>query len=143
MRRYLISSIVVIGTIIATGCDDYTVTDKAKVDACAAGVVLTKADYDQLKRDAELGKSVGRYQIHRDASRTWRLARIIREDIASPVIGAKWVVNPDRWGLVEQRSKGIEEFQTSGCSSCRMERQGRRDHGRCGIRLSGLTGKGI
>jgi len=39
------------------------------------------------------------------------LARIIREDIASPVIGAKWVVNPDRWGLVEQRSKGIEEFQ--------------------------------
>ena len=39
------------------------------------------------------------------------LARIIREDIASPVIGVKWVVNPDRWGLVEQRSKGIEEFQ--------------------------------
>jgi len=39
------------------------------------------------------------------------LTRIIREDIASPVIGAKWVVNPDRWGLVEQSSKGIEEFQ--------------------------------
>src|ERR1700758_924664 len=73
MRRYLISSVVVIGTIIATGCDDYTIADKAKTDACAAGVVLTKANYDQLKRDAELGKSVGRYQIHREGSRTWRL----------------------------------------------------------------------
>jgi hypothetical protein len=44
MRRNLISSVVIIGTIIATGCDDYTIADKAKMDACAAGVVLTKAD---------------------------------------------------------------------------------------------------
>jgi hypothetical protein len=73
MRRNLISSVVIIGTIIATGCDDYTIADKAKMDTCAAGVVLTKTDYDQLKRDAELGKSVGRYQIHREGSRTWRL----------------------------------------------------------------------
>jgi hypothetical protein len=26
-------------------------------------------------------------------------------------MGAKWVVSPESWGLVEQRSKGIEEFQ--------------------------------
>jgi hypothetical protein len=44
MRRNLISSVVIIGTIIATGCDDYTIADKAKMDACAAGVVPTKAD---------------------------------------------------------------------------------------------------
>jgi len=50
-------------------------------------------------------------RIDRVANVVRHLARIIREDIASPVIGAKWVVNPDRWGLVEQSSKGIEEFQ--------------------------------
>jgi hypothetical protein len=73
MRQSLITCSIVIATLIATSCDDYTIADKAKMDACASGVVLTKADYDQLKREAEFGKSVGRYQIHREGARTWRL----------------------------------------------------------------------
>ena len=73
MRQSLISCSIVIATLIATSCDDYTIADQSKMDACATGVVLTKVDYDQLKRDAELGKSVGRYQIHREGVRTWRL----------------------------------------------------------------------
>jgi hypothetical protein len=73
VRRSFISAFIVSGVILAVGCDDYTIADKAKMDACAGGVVLTKADYEKLKQEAELGKSVGRYQVHREASRTWRL----------------------------------------------------------------------
>lgn len=73
MKFRTVGLIAIFGSILIIGCDDYTIAEKAKVDACAAGVVLTKANYDQLKRDAELGKSVGRYQIHREGVRTWRL----------------------------------------------------------------------
>ena len=71
MRRYF--GWLLLGIVFAMGCDDYTIADKSKMDACAAGVVLTKTEYEQLKRDADIGKSTGRYQIHREGSRTWRL----------------------------------------------------------------------
>jgi hypothetical protein len=49
------------------GCGDYDVVDKSKE------VVISKQEYEKLKADAALTKQVGRFQLHRDGSRTWRL----------------------------------------------------------------------
>ena len=49
------------------GCDDYQVADKSKE------VVISKAEYDELKAVAAQAKQVGRYQLHREGSGTWRL----------------------------------------------------------------------
>jgi hypothetical protein len=49
------------------GCEDFDVVDKSK------SVVITKAEYDQLRAAALEAKQVGRYQLHRDGPRTWRL----------------------------------------------------------------------
>ena len=49
------------------GCDDYQLADRSK------DVVISKEEYDQLKGTAALTKQVGRYQLHRDGLRTWRL----------------------------------------------------------------------
>lgn len=35
--------------------------------------LISNQDLSALKHDAETGKSVGRYQIHREGFRTWRL----------------------------------------------------------------------
>ncbi len=50
-----------------SGCDDYQMADKSKQ------VVLSKEEYEQLKASAALAKQVGRYQIHKEGLRTWRL----------------------------------------------------------------------
>jgi len=52
---------------VLCGCDDYQLAEKSKE------VVISKEEYDQLKAAAALAKQVGRYQLHRDGSRTWRL----------------------------------------------------------------------
>src|SRR6266436_6286048 len=49
------------------GCGDFTVADKSKE------VVLSRAEYEQLKALAKQPNQVGRYQIHREGNRTWRL----------------------------------------------------------------------
>ena len=49
------------------GCGDYALSDKSKE------VVLSRAEYEQLKALAREPNQVGRYQIHREGSRTWRL----------------------------------------------------------------------
>lgn len=54
-------------TLGLVGCGDYNVVDKS------SDVVISKKDYEQLKADALLGKQVGRYQLHREGFRTWRL----------------------------------------------------------------------
>lgn len=35
--------------------------------------LISNQELTQLRHDAELGKAVGRYQIHREGFRTWRL----------------------------------------------------------------------
>jgi len=50
-----------------SGCDDYRLADKSKE------VVISKEEYEQLKASAALAKQVGRYQVHREGFRTWRL----------------------------------------------------------------------
>jgi len=42
MRRKSVGFLAVTCTLLTTGCDDYTIAEKAKVDACAAGVVLKR-----------------------------------------------------------------------------------------------------
>jgi hypothetical protein len=62
-------------TFLVWGCEyvddsDYAIVQKVKGGQFA----LIKADeLSELKRLAELGKGVGRYQIHREGWRTWRL----------------------------------------------------------------------
>ena len=52
-----------------SGCDDFQLADKSKE------VVISKSEYEQLKAAvaASQAKQVGRYQLHRDGFRTWRL----------------------------------------------------------------------
>jgi hypothetical protein len=50
-----------------SGCDDYQVAEKSKE------VVIPKAEYEQLQATLAENKQVGRYQLHKDGPRTWRL----------------------------------------------------------------------
>ena len=52
-----------------SGCDDFQLADKSKE------VVISKSEYEQLKAAvaASQAKQVGRYQLHREGFRTWRL----------------------------------------------------------------------
>lgn len=49
------------------GCDRYKVVN-VELDE-----VIPKPIADKLRRDAEIGRGVGRYHIHKDWVRTWRL----------------------------------------------------------------------
>jgi hypothetical protein len=48
-------------------CDSFDVVDKSK------DVVISRSEYEQLKAAALQPKQVGRYQLHREGIRTWRL----------------------------------------------------------------------
>jgi len=48
------------------GCGDYEIVDKSQQ------VILSKAEYRQLKADADLGKQVGRYRFERYYPGVWR-----------------------------------------------------------------------
>jgi hypothetical protein len=50
-----------------SGCDDYQIAEKSKE------VVISKAEYEQLQATVAENKQVGRYQLHREGARTWRL----------------------------------------------------------------------
>jgi hypothetical protein len=54
-------------TCALTGCDNFDFVDKSK-DA-----VIPKSELQQLTLEAADAKQVGRYQLHRDGNRTWRL----------------------------------------------------------------------
>jgi hypothetical protein len=60
---------------LTVGCEvvddsDYAIVQKIKGGQYTA---IATQELSQLKQQAELGKGVGRYQIHRDGGRTWRL----------------------------------------------------------------------
>jgi hypothetical protein len=50
--------------------DDYNVAQKVKSGQYE---LVKKDELSQLRQDAQIGKSVGRYQIYRSGFRTWRL----------------------------------------------------------------------
>jgi hypothetical protein len=66
MKR-LILFLGVVGVLVVSGCEDYQMAEKSKE------VVISKEEYEQLKASAALAKQVGRYQIHKEGPRTWRL----------------------------------------------------------------------
>jgi hypothetical protein len=57
----------VLAACASCGCDDYQVVDKSQQ------IVISKQEYEQLKAAAAQAKQVGRYQLHREGTRTWRL----------------------------------------------------------------------
>lgn len=65
--RPFVTLFVILSALAANGCGDFDVVDKSKE------VVISKSEYDQLKAAAALAKQVGRYQIHREGIRVWRL----------------------------------------------------------------------
>jgi hypothetical protein len=67
MARPLVTLLVFLSIFTLSGCGDFDLVDKEK------NVVISKAEYEQLKASAALAKQVGRYQVHREGFRTWRL----------------------------------------------------------------------
>lgn len=67
MRREI--GLLVLATCVLCGCEDYDIVDKSQQ------VVISKREYEQLKAAAAAAqaKQVGRYQLHREGIRTWRL----------------------------------------------------------------------
>lgn len=66
MRR---QALLVVLVCFMSGCDDFQLADKSKE------IVISKTEYDQLKAAvaASQAKQVGRYQLHKEGFRTWRL----------------------------------------------------------------------
>jgi hypothetical protein len=71
--------VAVVIILVAQGCDSspelLTNSEQDSLNKLRGGkfTLISNDDLSTLKRDAETGKSVGRYQIHREAFRTWRL----------------------------------------------------------------------
>jgi hypothetical protein len=67
--------LILIALLFCGACDfvddaDEAILQKAKSPAYE---LVKKEDLAELRRQADLGKSVGRYQIYRSGYRTWRL----------------------------------------------------------------------
>ena len=63
---------------ILSGCDSYQLvsdSDYQVVEKARSGQyeLVKKEELAQLRQDAQIGKSVGRYQIYANGLRTWRL----------------------------------------------------------------------
>jgi hypothetical protein len=67
-----------------TSCDDFDVVDKSK------DVVISKAEYEQLKAAALQPKQVGRYQLNREGFRTWRLDTVTGSSCLLPTSASGW-----------------------------------------------------
>ena len=83
MRRFMLPVMLIALALSAQGCTSNgelalnTVTDSeyASVKRLRTGEysLISNQDLAELKREADIGKGVGRYQIHVQAFRTWRL----------------------------------------------------------------------
>ena len=60
-------TILIVICAIQYGCGDYKVVNSREYE------VITKNELTQLKKEAEIGRSVGRYQTFARGIRTWRL----------------------------------------------------------------------
>jgi hypothetical protein len=50
-----------------SGCGNYEIVDKSKYE------VVEKKELEQLKKQTEVSKGIGRYQLHVEGIRMWRL----------------------------------------------------------------------
>ena len=79
MRVKQIMTVLSVLAAFQLGCSNLDVaTSQAEVDALqkvksGQYELIKKDELAQLRKDAEIGRSVGRFQIHQEYSRTWRL----------------------------------------------------------------------
>jgi hypothetical protein len=77
IKRFMF--LVFILAIFQVGCSDLDYTkSQAEFDALqkirsGQYELIKSAELAQLRKDAEIGKNVGRYQVHQSGFRTWRL----------------------------------------------------------------------
>jgi hypothetical protein len=78
-RHLTAKTLLASGLIVFAACANLDVATKPdEVDAVkkirsGEYELIAKTELAQLKKDADLGRSTGRYQIHREGFRTWRL----------------------------------------------------------------------
>ena len=79
MNLHRVAVVALVSAALQVGCSDLDYTrGQAEFDALqkirSGKYELVKSDeLAQLRKDAEIGKSVGRYQMHHIGFRTWRL----------------------------------------------------------------------
>lgn len=94
-----------------SGCGDFDVVDKSKYDVVDKSkyVTISKSEYEQLRAAALETKQVGRYQLHRDGFRTWRLDTATGKSCLLLTVDQDW--------------KGAAKDQTSCFTEDYQERQ--------------------
>lgn len=60
-------ALALVAACVLSGCENFNCVDTSN------SVVISKSEYEQLKAAALEAKQVGRYQLHREGFRTWRL----------------------------------------------------------------------
>lgn len=100
-------ALTLLATFALSGCGDFDVVDKSKYDVVdkTKSVVLSKSEYDQLKAAAYEAKQVGRYQIHREGFRTWRLDTATGQSCLLLATEADW-----KGGAKNQTSCAVEDY---------------------------------
>ena len=78
MARSIFFGLVALATVSLSACDNLDIVDKqqSKViskEQAKEYVLVNRGDLEQLKIDASLGRSVGRFREYREGLRTWRL----------------------------------------------------------------------
>ncbi|MGA8222400.1 MAG: hypothetical protein WB780_12155 [Candidatus Acidiferrales bacterium] len=107
MARPLLTFLAILSLIAVTSCGDFGVVDKSK------DVVISKAEYEQLKASAALAKQVGRYQLYREGVRTWRLDTATGRSCLLLTSEADWK-NPDSLSAscdIEDRNEARERHR--------------------------------
>lgn len=105
MKKILLILPLVLTLSLLASCDDFEVADKSK------DVVISKVEYDRLEADAALGRQVGRFQIHRDGFRTWRLDTATGRSCLILTTDTDW-----KTGAKDQTSCADEDFERAQAS---------------------------
>ena len=93
-------TVAALALLLLASCDDVDVVDKSK------DVVISKVEYDRLKADAALGRQVGRFQIHKEGFRTWRLDTATGRSCLLLTTDTDW-----KTGAKDQNSCADDDFQ--------------------------------
>lgn len=56
-----------LSSVMFSGCGKYKIVDLSEYE------VIKKVEFEKLKKDADIGRSVGRYQLQTIGYRTWKL----------------------------------------------------------------------
>lgn len=100
-------ALTLLAALALTGCEDFDVVDKSKYDVVDKSkyVAISKSEYEQLRAAALEAKQVGRYQLHRDGYRTWRLDTSTGKSCLLLATEADW-----KAGAKDQTSCAVEDY---------------------------------